>query len=127
MATKKKSGKSTRSKTDALVDDLSKQVKKLSKQVKVAEKQRDALLKQLDEQVAKAKEAVRAVEKEARKLMGKAQSAVAPATQKVADTVGAKSSVDDSWTVTRLRAEARSQNVTGYSRMTKAQLISALK
>ncbi|MGB9012713.1 MAG: hypothetical protein WCB95_07650 [Aeromicrobium sp.] len=127
MATKKKSRTSTRSKTDALVDDLSKQVKKLSKQVKVAEKQRDALLKQLDEQVAKAKEAVRAVEKEARKLMGKAQSAVAPATQKVAETGGSTSSADSSWTVAQLRAEARSKNVSGSSRMTKAQLLAALK
>ena len=33
---------------------------------------------------------------------------------------------DESWTVTRLRAEARARGVAGYSRKTKAQLLADL-
>jgi peptidoglycan hydrolase CwlO-like protein len=33
----------------------------------------------------------------------------------------------ETWTVTRLRAEARSRGVTGYSRMTKDQLLAAVR
>jgi chromosome segregation ATPase len=34
---------------------------------------------------------------------------------------------DESWTVTRLRAEARTRGVPGYSRQSKAQLLAALR
>jgi hypothetical protein len=37
-----------------------------------------------------------------------------------------KGSPDDSWTVTALRAEARSRGLAGYSRKSKAELLSAL-
>lgn len=125
----KKSGKSTRSTADALVDDLSKQVKKLSKQLKVVEQERDALAAKISKQKAKAKATVRAVEKKLRKELKKTQAAVrdhvpAPAPEPAAEAVS--SGPDDSWTVARLRAEARAQHVTGYSRMTKSQLLVAL-
>jgi hypothetical protein len=35
--------------------------------------------------------------------------------------------VDHSWTVTALRAEARSRGLSGYSRMTKAELLAELR
>lgn len=134
MAKATTDNKSTRSKKDALIDDLSIQVKKLSKQLKVVEKERDALGQQLDKQKTRAREALRAVEKKARKELKKVRSAVEPALENIAavasdvapGTSGSAGSPDNSWTVTRLRAEARSRGVAGCSRMTKDQLIAVL-
>lgn len=111
-----------RSKKDALIDDLSIQVTKLAKQVKAAEKERDALRQKLDKQKSRAQEALRAVQKKARKELKRARSTVEPT---VASTVE-RDGPDETWTVTRLRAEARTRGVAGYSRMTKAQLITVL-
>jgi hypothetical protein len=41
--------------------------------------------------------------------------------------VATSTTVDDSWNVTRLRAEARGRGVAGYSRKTKAQLLADLR
>ncbi len=46
-----------------------------------------------------------------------------PAPRTAPETVGGP---DGSWTVTRLRAEARARGIAGYSRKTKAQLIADL-
>jgi hypothetical protein len=43
------------------------------------------------------------------------------------ETPAASTAPDDSWTVTRLRAEARSRGVAGYSRKTKEQLLLELR
>jgi chromosome segregation ATPase len=50
--------------------------------------------------------------------------AVEPASESAATTPTAP---DESWTVTRLRAEARTRGVAGYSRKTKAQLLVDLR
>lgn len=152
----KTSGKAKRSKHEALVDDLSTQVKKLAKHLKTAEKERDALGKKLDKHKAKTAEAIRAVEKKSRKQLKKAQAVAMPTATPTATpavksaakstaTLAAKTPAtspvkapaapaaktsaapDDSWTVTRLRAEARAQTVAGYSRMTKGQLLAAIR
>ena len=120
-----------RSKKDALIDDLSAQVKQLGKRVKAVEKERDALLKKADQQKAKAKKAVRAAEKQARKEIKKARQTAEQATDAIVTTVrdhtpAASQGPDASWTVAQLRAEARRREIAGYSRMTKAQLIATL-
>jgi hypothetical protein len=59
---------------------------------------------------------------------------VAPATEVVEVETPAESTPgpapeagpDDSWTVTALRAEARSRGLAGYSRKSKAELLAAL-
>jgi hypothetical protein len=53
-----------------------------------------------------------------------AQSAPRNVVTSAAPSSGARP--DDSWTVTALRAEARSRGVVGYSRKTKAQLLADL-
>lgn len=144
---KKAAGAKTGKKQDALVTELKKQVKKLANQVKALEKERDALDKQLAKQRAKAKDAIAAAEKNAKKAIAKARATYSSQSSKAvtfiedhspidvpdviekalgADAPAASAGPDGSWTVTRLRAEARAQKVPGYSRMTKPQLLSAL-
>jgi archaellum component FlaC len=131
MAKSSKQATFGRSKKDALIEDLSKQVEKLGKRVKAIEKERDALLEKADRQKAKAKKAVRSAEKQARKEIKKARQAAEEATDSIITTVqdhtpAASHGPDASWTVAQLRAEARKREIAGYSRMTKAQLIAVL-
>ena len=56
-----------------------------------------------------------------------APKAAAPAASSQAASPGRATTPDDSWTVTALRAEARSRGVAGYSRKTKAQLLADLR
>jgi len=51
-------------------------------------------------------------------------AAAEPASESAATTPTAP---DDTWTVTRLRAEARARGVAGYSRKTKEQLLADLR
>lgn len=54
-----------------------------------------------------------------------APAEVAPQVESV-PTAASTAGPDDSWTVTALRAEARTRGIAGYSRKTKAELLSAL-
>lgn len=56
-----------------------------------------------------------------------APAPAAPAASSQAASPGRATTPDDSWTVTALRAEARSRGVAGYSRKTKAQLLADLR
>lgn len=60
------------------------------------------------------------------KRKGAAKTAANPA-KTAASTASTDSGPDDSWTVADLRAEAKKRGVTGYSRMTKADLLTALR
>jgi hypothetical protein len=51
----------------------------------------------------------------------------APATEPATLAANPNGGPDDSWTVTRLRAEARARGVSGYSRKTKVQLLDDLR
>jgi lysophospholipase len=69
--------------------------------------------------------------KKLEKRLKKAQRQPAPALPADRDRVpppvrATASSPDSTWTVARLRAEARSRGVTGYSRKTKVQLLADL-
>lgn len=140
--------KSDRSKKDVLIDDLSTQVKKLSKQVRRLEKERDDLIGAVDQQRKKAIKAVRKVQKRARKEIVNARERAETATESAVSTIldhapdaatdqaGDEGPLetetplvagpDSSWTVVDLRAVAKKREVAGYSRMSKAQLLSAL-
>ncbi len=133
--------KSDQSKKDVLIDDLSTQIKKLSKQVRRLEKERDELLEAVDQQRKKAIKAVRKVEKRARKEIVNARERAETATESAVSTIldHAPAAVSEavtesplvagpnaSWTVVDLRAAAKKREVPGYSRMTKAQLLAAL-
>lgn len=145
--------KSDRSKKDVLIEDLSTQIKKLSKQVRRLEKERDELVGAVDQQRKKAIKAVRKVEKRARKEIVNARERAETATESAVSTIldhaprvvtdGTAEEVevddpqignetplvvgpDSSWTVVDLRAVAKKREVAGYSRMSKAQLLAAL-
>lgn len=133
--------KSDRSKKDVLIDDLSTQIKKLSKQVRRLEKERDDLVGAVDQQRKKAIKAVRKVEKRARKEIINARERAETATESAVSTIldhapeseteteteePLVAGPDSSWTVVDLRAVAKKREVSGYSRMTKAQLLAAL-
>jgi len=51
----------------------------------------------------------------------------APVTRAGTRSRGQAARADDSWTLTALRAEARSRGLAGYSRKSKAQLLAALR
>lgn len=128
--------KSEPSRKDVLIDDLSTQVKKLSKQIRRLEKERDELVAAIDQQRKKAVKAVRKVEKRARKEIVNARERAETATESAVSTIldhapAAEALIgsgapDSSWTVTDLRTEAKKRDITGYSRMTKAQLLATL-
>ncbi len=136
--------KSDRSKKDVLIDDLSTQIKKLSKQVRRLEKERDELASAVEQQRKKAIKTVRKVEKRARKEIVNARERAETATESAVSTIldhaplvdsdpvetvaetPLVSGPDPSWKVVDLRAVAKKREVPGYSRMTKAQLLSAL-
>ena len=111
-------------KQDALVADLKKQVKRL-------EKERDALSDKLDKQKSKVKKAATKAREAAAATAEAAVAFVEGHTPidvpEPIEKALAAPGPDASWTVTKLRSEARGRGVAGYSRMTKAQLLSALE
>src|SRR5262245_19812057 len=61
----------------------------------------------------------------ARKPSGRAPLAAVP--DPAPEAAAGGSVPDENWTVTALRAEARSRGITGYSRKTKAELLAELR
>ena len=124
------------SKTSTAADSVVKELKSTVKQLRTS-------LEQAEAKVAKWKAAAKQYEAAAvgatkqlaktTKALEKARRAPVAATKPAAPTPVAPTPTagsdlpDESWTVTRLRATARARGVAGYSRMSKADLIDALK
>lgn len=136
MASKKKN-----SKTVSAKQELQAAVKKLRAQLGAAQKSAEkwksrAKTHRSDAEGAKAELTAvrRRLDKaaaSAAKWKGRAKTPTPspPAQPTTADAPAdvATGAPDDSWTVTRLRAEARSRGLTGYSRKTKAELLAELR
>ena len=138
-------GTNKKSKVAAAKQELEAEVKKLRARLASAEKSAGkwkTRAKAHGKSLAGLKGEVTAVRRKLEKAEGnvakwrgraKAQPAAAvppepAATPTPAPTpTGRATGPDDSWTVTRLRAEARARGVVGYSRKTKAQLIADLQ
>jgi hypothetical protein len=112
MAKKKQKAAKGRSEVER---ELKAQAKKLRAQLAAAEKSADkwkTRAKDHRSAAVGAKAELAAV----RRRLEKAEAPSTPST-----------TPDESWTVTRLRAEARSRGVAGYSRKTKEQLLVELR
>lgn len=141
VATKKKKSKGTAER------ELKAAVKKLRSQLAAAEKSAEKWKKRATERAKDAagtKSELTAVRRRLDKAAAsaakwkdraKAATSAAAATPPGPAVVPASESAvtvpttepDDSWTVTRLRAEARSRRIAGYSRKTKEQLLLELR
>jgi hypothetical protein len=117
MAKKKQKPAKGRSEVER---ELKAQAKKLRAQLAAAEKSAEkwkAKAKDHRSVAVGAKAELAAV----RRRMEKTETAATP------ETPAASTAPDDSWTVTRLRAEARSRGIAGYSRKSKEQLLLELR
>ena len=94
-------------------DARAKQLKSKAARIKQASSDLEAQVKKLKKRNKRLKKATRPAE-------GQEPAVTAEASQPA-------STPDDSWTVVRLRAEARSRGLTGLSGKTKAQLVAALR
>jgi len=116
-------------KQEALVLDLTAQLKKQGKKLKRSEAAREDLERRVEKHKTRAKAAKRKYQaikdhQEPRPVPKIGPDSPLPTT----DTVPEENTApDDSWTVARLRTEARSRGLAGYSRLTKAQLLEALR
>jgi hypothetical protein len=118
----------------------------VAKKKQKPEKARPGAEKQLKGAVKKLESRLAAAEKAAEKWKAKAQQhqaaavkwkdrarkrasapAATPADRATVVPPGASTTPDDTWNVTRLRAEARGRGVAGYSRKTKEQLLAELR
>jgi hypothetical protein len=117
MAKKKQKPAKGRSEVER---ELKAQAKKLRAQLAAAEKSAEkwkAKAKDHRSVAVGAKAELAAV----RRRLEKTETAATP------ETPAASTAPDDSWTVTRLRAEARSRGIAGYSRKSKEQLLLELR
>jgi hypothetical protein len=102
-------------------------------------KGRSEVERELKAQAKKLRAQLAAAEKSAEKWKARAKdhrsvavgakaelAAVRRRLEKAETPAKASSTPDDSWNVTRLRAEARSRGVAGYSRKTRAELLDEL-
>jgi hypothetical protein len=120
MAKKKQKPAKGRSEVER---ELKAQAKKLRAQLAAAEKSAEkwkAKAKDHRSVAVGAKAELAAV----RRRLEKTETAETAATP---ETPAASTAPDDSWTVTRLRAEARSRGIAGYSRKSKEQLLLELR
>ncbi len=118
--------------------------KKLRSAAGAAEEQLKAGAKMLQAQLATAAEAAAEVASKAKERLPAAAGAAAEVASKAKDAVAKRggrgrarpkpvmappapsSTPDDSWTVADLREEAKRRGLSGYSRMTKAELLTEL-
>ncbi len=116
-------------KQEALVAELTEQVRKQRAKLKKAATEREELEARIEKHKARAKAAKRKYQAikdhpvDAPSPVEKGGKAGPDTPVPVATTAEGP---DASWTVARLRAEARARRVTGYSRLTKAELLDAL-
>ena len=134
MAKKKKQ---QRSEVESAEKQLKANVKKLKTQLASAEKSAEAWKARAKEQESKAagtKSALadvrrRLAKAEARAAKWKDRARTVPAVVASAPppaVAGRSATPDDTWTVTALRAEARTRGLPGYSRKNKVQLLAEL-
>jgi hypothetical protein len=124
VATKKKSGSK---KSGATKKDLKASVKKLRAKLDRADAKAERW-KGVARRHEKAAAEAQATVKELRKRLDEASSAGSgtEAEPETAAPASPSAAPDESWTVVRLRAEARSRGLTGFSGKSKAELLDVL-
>ena len=122
--------KTLRSAADAAEEQLKAGAKLLQSQLATAEKVAERLATKAKERLPAAAE-VTAMAKEAIAKRGSRGKGSATGPVKASASTGSSSSSgrtpDDSWTVADLRDEAKRRGLTGYSKLTKAELLAALR
>ena len=125
MAKKKKTSPTT----ESTVKELRSTIKTLQAGVEKAEAKAARWKAKAKKHRTASAKATRKLEKSQQALKQDRSEATTTAAEQVSAPQPAPMSTtpDSSWTVTRLRAAARSQGVVGYSRKSKAELIDALE
>jgi|GEM_PF-2965279 len=116
-------------KQEALVAELTAQLKKQGKRLKRSEADRADLERRVEKHKARAKAAKRKYQAIKDHETDRPVPKIGPDSP-LPDETGAvpdEAGPDESWTVARLRAEARARGIVGYSRLTKAQILEALR
>jgi len=118
-------------KQEALVAELTAQLKKQGKKLKRSEADRADLERRVEKHKARAKAAKRKYQAIKDHEIVRPVPNLGPDSPLPDQTAAGPDETamepDESWTVTRLRAEARARGVVGYSRLTKAQILQALR
>jgi peptidoglycan hydrolase CwlO-like protein len=129
--------KKTKKKAGSSEKELKASVKKLRAQLAASEKSagkwktragsRAAEVAGLKTELKATRRRAKKAEESASTWKQRARSAVTPAVPDAGTPAAPSSTPDETWTVTRLRAEARARGVAGYSRRTKLQLLDDLR